>query len=143
MNCVIKPLHENFVLPKQGSICAAGYDLSMCQPGLIPPKGSEGIWVKLGFAATVPIGWVALLLPRSGRGTKEGLMLNNTVGVIDSDFTGEWRACLRALNDKPIEWKTGDCLLQVLFFKAEHPSFSLSNTLASTERGEGGFGSTS
>lgn len=138
----IQPLSKNFVMPSRGTSGSAGYDISMCDIGYIPPQASEGIWVNLGFSAALPKDFVALLLPRSGKGTKQGLMLNNSVGVIDSDFRGQWRACLRVLNDKPLRWDVGDKLLQFVMFRAEHPELALSNELNKTDRGAGGFGHT-
>lgn len=98
--------------------------------------------VPLGFAAEVPVGHVALLLPRSGAGAKQGLSLNNTVGVIDADYRGEWMACLRVRNGEAIQWTKGERLLQFVIVPVATPELQVVKALASTERGEGGFGST-
>ena len=70
--------------------------------------------VTLGFAAAVPAGHVALLLPRSGVGVKAGLELNNTCGVIDSDYRGEWMAVLRLKRQRRFEWQADERVLQCL-----------------------------
>lgn len=96
--------------------------------------------VKLGFAAKIPEGHVGLLLPRSGVGAKQGLSLNNTCGVIDADYRGEWMACLRVQNNKPVEWEAGDRLVQVLIVPVRTPTLHIVEDLDATSRGEGGFG---
>ena len=121
---------------------SAGYDITAVEHVLIPPKHSEGIWMNLGFAAAIPDGYVALLLPRSGKGCKQGLSLNNTVGVIDSDFRDEWRACLRCNNDKAIQIRIGQCYLQVVFHRVEHFNIFESTDLPKPVEPHGGFGST-
>lgn len=98
--------------------------------------------VPLGFAAEVPVGHVALLLPRSGAGAKHGLALNNTVGVIDADYRGEWKACLRVKNTLPLSWEAGERLLQFVIVPVTTPELQVVESLETTERGEGGFGST-
>lgn len=97
--------------------------------------------VGLGFAAKVPDGHVALLLPRSSWGSK-GLDLMNTCGVIDSDYTGEWKATLRDKTARGIEWKVGERLLQFLVVPVLSIVPELVESLDPTVRGEGGFGST-
>ena len=98
--------------------------------------------VPLGFAAEVPVGHVALLLPRSGVGAKKGLSLNNTVGVIDADYRGEWMACLRIRNGLPLHWLAGERLLQFVIVPVNTPELQVVKSLDDTERGEGGFGHT-
>lgn len=132
--------HHNFQLPTKGSPAAAGYDIYMPEPGQI--FGRTTVMVGLGFAAKVPDGHVALLLPRSGWGSK-GLDLMNTCGVIDSDYTGEWKAKLRDKTAMGIEWNVGERLLQFLVVPVLSIVPELVDSLDETERGAGGFGSTS
>lgn len=138
----IQPLHDNFTLPVRSTALAGGYDLFMPTAGIIYPNQPNGCMVSLGFAAEVPIGCVALLLPRSGTGSKWGLMMNNTCGVIDSDYRGEWKASLRILNAEQFSWEVGDRLLQMLIVPVVMPTLEVADTLSQTDRGEGGFGST-
>lgn len=139
----IKPLHPNFKLPVRSTDLAGGYDIFMPEDGVISPRGNHGIMVGLGFSASVPKGHVALLLPRSGTGAKKGLALNNTVGVIDPDYTGEWKACLRVHNNDSLEWFSGDRIVQFIIVPVATPELQIVDELDSTLRGEGGFGSTS
>lgn len=138
----IKPLHPNFKMPSYGSDQAGGLDLFMPTAGRANPGDPEATKVGLGFAAAVPEGHVALLLPRSGAGAKRGVSLNNTVGVIDSDYRGEWTAFIRARNKMPVKWNVGDKLLQAVIVPVARVDLNQVEDLDDTSRGEGGFGST-
>jgi len=138
----ILPLHQNFRTPERSSEHAAGYDLYMPEGGCIVRQSGVGTKVPLGFAAEVPVGYVALLLPRSGAGANKGVSLNNTCGVIDADYRGEWVATLRLRNDEPVNWLAGDRLLQFILVPIHTPILSTVISLDTTERGTGGFGST-
>lgn len=139
----IKPLHPDFKMPTKGTEGAGAYDLYMPESGVVSAGLQVGIPIKLGFAAEVPEGHVALLLPRSGKGAKEGLSLNNTVGVIDSDYRGEFIANVRIRNPgHTLVWEKGDRLFQMLIVPVAMVNLELADELDSTERGEGGFNST-
>ena len=141
MELLIQAKNKHFIRPCIATPGSAGYDIAAVEDIVIPPKHSEGIWTNLGFAAAIPDGYVAYLLPRSGKGCKKGLSLNNTVGVIDSDYRNEWRACLRCLNDEPIYISQGENFLQMVFHKTEHFFIREVDELPATIR-TGGFGST-
>lgn len=138
----IKQLHPNFKMPTRGTDHAGGFDIYMPEKGSMIPGATYGQMVPVGFAAEVPVGYVALLLPRSGAGAKHGVSLNNTVGVIDADYRGEWVACLRLKNGLPHHWEAGERLLQFILVPVGTPELKLVEELGSTTRGEGGFGST-
>lgn len=135
----IKPIHSNFIMPTKGSEHAGGFDIYM-------PEDGQASNVKktfgLGFAAAVPEGHVALILPRSGTGSKFSVEMNNTCGVIDSDYRGEWRATLRTKDGSTYIWKAGERVLQFLIVPVLRVELELSDTLDETLRGEGGYGST-
>lgn len=139
---LIKPIHPNFKLPARSTELAAGYDIYMPEAGSLTPGAERGVAVPLGFSAAVPEGYAAFLLPRSGAGAKKGISLNNTVGVIDSDYRGEWIANLRVRDGVPVSWEVGDRIIQVVLVKVGTPELALTDELPSTERGEGGFGHT-
>ena len=138
----IKKLHPNFKMPTRGTDYAGGFDIYMPEKGSMMPGATYGQMVPLGFSAEVPVGYVALLLPRSGAGAKHGVSLNNTVGVIDADYRGEWVACLRLRNGLPHRWEAGERLLQFILVPVATPELNLVEELGTTARGEGGFGST-
>lgn len=125
-------------MPTKGSNQAGAYDLYMPTAGWAGPNSSL---VGLGFAAAVPAGHVALLLPRSSTGAKYGLELNNTCGVIDSDYRGEWKAALRTKSGNILTWEAGERLLQFLLVPVANLLLEKVDLLPATERGTGGFGS--
>ena len=135
----IKQIAIPFIMPIKATEKAGAFDIYM------PVSGTaDGVARKygLGFAAAVPEGHVALLLPRSGTGAKHGLELNNTCGVIDSDYRGEWIATLRTKSGLPFSWESGERIIQFMIVPIANVSLELVNELDETKRGEGGFGST-
>lgn len=135
----IQSLHTGFIMPTKGSDQAGAYDTYMPEPG--EARGASQI-IGLGFAAEVPADHVALLLPRSGVGAKFGLELNNTCGVIDADYRGEWKVALRTKSGLPYSWNAGDRLIQFLIVPVAKVSFELTESLHETARSTGGFGHT-
>lgn len=135
----IKALHLNHIMPTLGSNGAGAFDIYMPEGGSIPYNGV--IKVNLGFAAEVPAGNVALLLPRSSTGAKFGVELNNTCGVIDSDYRGEWMATLKTKDGSAFTWSQGDRLLQFLLVPVLKATLECVTELSDTVRGIGGFGS--
>lgn len=134
-----KPLCSNFQPPVKGSKAAGGYDLFMPVAGEATPGTVTS--VGLGFAAEVPVGYVALLLPRSSTGGKFGVELNNTCGIIDADYRGEWIAKIKTKNQAHFAWKAGERVLQFLLVPVLDVEIEVVDQLDGTERGEGGFGS--
>jgi dUTP pyrophosphatase len=137
----IKTLHTNFRMPTKGTDGAGAYDLYMPEEGCVYKDEPEGVMVGLGFSAAVPKGHVALLLPRSGAGAKFGVALNNTAGIVDSDYRGEWKVSIRLHNDAPFKWNAGDRLFQMLIVPVADVTLNQVEELDTTSRGEGGFGS--
>ena len=135
----IKPLHPNFKLPTKGTEEAGAFDIYMPQAGNTSMDGAR--MAGLGFAAEVPKGHVALLLPRSSTGAKFGLELNNTCGVIDSDYRGEWKASLRTKSGDPVFWAQHDRLLQFLIVPVAQVELEQVTELTDSARSTGGFGS--
>lgn len=132
-------MHPDFILPTRGTKNSAGYDLYMPEAGMA--NGTPKL-IKLGFATQIPVGYVGLLLPRSSTGVKYGLEVNNTVGVIDSDYQGEWMASVKTKSGIPYSWEKGDRLFQAVFVAHLMTKPELVTELEATERAAGGFGST-
>lgn len=135
----IQSLHPAFIMPTKASEKAGAYDIYMPEAGTA--DGTSRMF-GLGFATAIPDGYVVLLLPRSSMGAKHGLELNNTCGVIDSDYRGEWKAALRTKSGLPISWESGDRVLQFLIVPVATVRLELVESLDETKRGSGGFGST-
>lgn len=134
----ITAIHPNFIMPIKGTANSGAFDLHMPEFGTA--NGMTQL-IGLGFAAAVPAGHVALLVPRSSA-AKTGLELANTVGVIDSDYRGEWKAALRSKTGLPISWAQGDRLVQFLVVPVANVTLRQVDSLDETSRGTGGFGST-
>ena len=134
----IKALHSNFIMPSKGSDQAGAFDIYMPEAGSI--NGTKQV-IALGFAAAVPEGHVALVLPRSSTGAKFSVELNNTCGVIDADYRGEWFAALRTKDGSEYSWSAGDRLLQFLIVPVVQVTLDQVADLEETRRGSGGFGS--
>lgn len=138
----IQQIHPSAVLPSTGTVGSAGYDIHMPEAGVIFPGETKKI--GLGFAAEVPAGYAALLMPRSGAGSK-GVCLANTMGLFDSDYRGEWIAAIHLdaeVANKPIEWEAGERLFQFFLVPIIKPALVMVGTVEKTDRGSGGFGST-
>lgn len=141
----IMPLVKEFIKPEYKTEYSAGMDIYL-QENVTLVIGADNV-IHLGFAAEVPEGYAAILLPRSSAGMK-GISLRNTAGVIDSDYRGEWIAHIvidqnqdNALLD---EWhyKRGDRIIQCLIVPVKKVDIELTESISVTARGDGGFGST-
>ncbi|WOL24541.1 dUTPase [Yersinia phage fHe-Yen9-02] len=82
-------MYPDFITPKRGSAYSAGIDV-FAQQDVRVTKNST--MINLGFKASIPAGYGAFLLPRSGYGSKYGLALSNTIGLLDPDYRGYWMA---------------------------------------------------
>lgn len=141
----IMPLVKEFIKPEYKTEYSAGMDIYLQEDATLV-IGADNV-IHLGFAAEVPEGYAAILLPRSSAGMK-GISLRNTAGVIDSDYRGEWIAHIvidqnqdNALLD---EWhyKRGDRIVQCLIVPVKKVDIELTESISVTARGDGGFGST-
>ena len=84
----------------------------------------------------------AVVVPRSGLGSR-GLVVGNTLGLIDADYQGELGLTLFNSGSEPITISPGDRILQMFFIPVLRANFvSVTSFSSTTERGEGGFGST-
>ena len=124
--------------PHQGTAGSAGYDLAAAHDALVPEGGV--VMVEVDLKVALPPGVAMLLLPRSSS-AKNGLMLANTVGLIDPDYRGPVLVALTA-RWGDVRVRKGDRVAQALFVPFVRPVFQQVGGLESTERGVGGFGST-
>ncbi|HEX9398366.1 MAG TPA: dUTP diphosphatase [Burkholderiales bacterium] len=141
----VKILDERIrsMLPRYASAGAAGLDLRACidkeltlRPGdsqLVP----SGIAIHLGDP-----GYAAVVLPRSGLGAKNGIVLGNLVGLIDSDYQGPlmvsvWNRGQLAFTIQPL-----DRIAQLVVVPVAQVEFEVVEDFAASARGAGGFGST-
>ena len=142
MKIKVKKLNENAILPTYGTAFAAGADLYNL-PGadtVIPPH--ETVMIHTGLAMEIPEGYAGFLFARSGIASKRGLAPANKVGVIDSDYRGEFMVALHNHSNAPAEIAGGERIAQLCILPVLQAEFILSESLDETARGEGGFGST-
>ena len=125
-------------LPRYGSEGAAGADLTASAEAVLPPGGRSA--VPTGIHVEIPPGHVGLVWPRSGLAVRHGI--DTLAGVIDSDYRGEIKVVLVNHGTEPVRIAPGDRIAQLLVQRVERAAFVPGADLASTGRGENGFGST-
>ena len=138
----VKKLRENAVLPSYGSVEAAGADLYACLDNSVTILPGETVFIPTGIAMEVPKGCAGLVYARSSMGAKRGLAPANKVGVIDSDYRGEFFVALHNHGKEPQEVCHGERIAQLLITPVYTPGFVEVPELTETQRGSGGFGST-
>ena len=142
MNVSVKKLRQGAVLPCYGSAEAAGADLYACleKPVTIAPGMTA--FIPTGIAMELPRGYVGLIYARSGLACKQDLAPANKVGVIDSDYRGEFMVALHNHGREVRTIEHGDRIAQLVVAPVLMPSFSQVQELSDSDRGAGGFGST-
>ena len=139
VKCVTSP---GAVLPSYQTKGAAGADICACIETDVVIGVGERVVVPTGLFFEIPQGYEVQVRPRSGLAVKNGVTCLNTPGTIDSDYRGEIKVILINLGQKPFTVKNGDRIAQIVVSPVEQASFCKVDVLSSTERGEGGFGST-
>jgi dUTP pyrophosphatase len=130
-------------MPAYATPGSAGLDLRACldAPRVLPPGACELIATGLSIHIADP-GLAALILPRSGLGHKQGIVLGNLVGLIDSDYQGPlmvscWNRSAQAFTVQPMER-----IAQLVIVPVVQAAFRRVDAFADSARGAGGFGST-
>ena len=138
----IKEIYDNIKLPKRATKGSAGYDFFA--PVQIELKPNETIKIPTGIRVEILEDWVLKLYPRSGLGFKYRLQLNNTVGIIDSDYyysDNEGHIFAKITNDsnenRTVNINAGEGFMQGIFIQY---GITLDDDV--TELRNGGFGST-
>jgi len=138
MKVKIKKLHKHAVIPRYAKSGDAGMDLTCTE--IKRDKVLNKVTYHTGVAIEIPDGHVGLLFPRSSI-HKTGMMLFNSVGVIDSGYRGE--IMMKFKVDKWVTiYKIGDRIGQIIIVPYPHVEFDEVDELTDTERGSGGYGST-
>ncbi len=138
----VKKLKENAVLPTYGSQEAAGADLYACLDAPTTVLPGQTVFVPTGLSMELPRGYVGLIYARSGLACKRDLAPANKVGVIDSDYRGEFIVALHNHGEKPQEIAPGERVAQLVITPVVTPGFVQVDSLSDTARAAGGFGST-
>ena len=136
-----KKISDNTIVPSRGSLDAACYDVYA--HSITSDNGK--IVVGLGFKTEIPVGYKAVLVPRSNL-TKHHWVMNNSIGIIDSDYRGEWMCVFTPIQIGSIvpdfPYAVGDRVAQFYLDEVYNIAFLEVTALSDTNRGEGGFGST-
>ena len=138
----IKKLRENAIIPTYGSEFAAGADLYAAIDEAVTIAPGETKLIPTGLAFEIPVGYAGFIYARSGLASKRGLAPANKVGVIDSDYRGEVMTALHNHGSSAQTIEIGERIAQMVIAPFITANFILSEDLADTVRGEGGFGST-
>lgn len=145
LKIIDKRLGNDFPLPTFATAGSAGIDLrAMLESG-------ETLCVEPGETKLIPTGMAihiadeklaAVILPRSGLGHKNGIVLGNLVGLIDSDYQGPLMISCWNRSDEPFIVELGMRIAQLVVVPVVRPVFKIVEDFAMSLRGEGGFGHT-
>ena len=141
---IIDPrIGSDFQIPDYQTAGSAGIDLQACIDETVLIKPGETQLIPSGIAVHIKDpNLAAVLLPRSGLGHKQGLVLGNLVGLIDSDYQGEVFISCWNRGNKEIDIEPGMRLAQMVFVPVEQVSFNIVDEFEESGRGAGGFGHT-
>ena len=131
------------LMPAYATPGSAGLDLRACIADPITIEAGQTVLIPTGLAIHIADpGYAAMILPRSGMGHKNGIVLGNLVGLIDSDYQGQlmvstWNRGQHAFTLAPMER-----LAQLIIVPVLQVGFQIVDEFDGSERGAGGFGST-
>ena len=138
----VKRLRPSASLPVYGSAEAAGADLHACLDEDVVIQPGESAFIPTGLAMEIPKGCAGLIYARSGLACKRGLAPANKVGVVDSDYRGEFMVVLHNHSSEPQTVVHGDRIAQLVITPVLTPEYCEMDELTDTARAAGGFGST-
>ena len=138
----VKCLRPNAKLPTYGSVDAAGADLYACLDEDIQIEPGKSVFVPTGLAMEIPKGYAGLIYARSGLACKRDVAPANKVGVIDSDYRGEFIVVLHNHGQQVQTISNGERIAQLVITPVITPGFTQVEELNDTQRAAGGFGST-
>ena len=138
----VKKLRPGAQLPTYGTEFSAGADLYACLEEDVTIAPGQTRKIPTGIAMEIPVGCAGLIYARSSLGTKRGLAPANKVGVVDSDYRGEFMIFLHNHGAEPQTVSHGDRVAQLLVTPVYTLGFVEAESLSDTVRGAGVFGST-
>lgn len=143
MKIQIKLMNKKAQLPEFQTQGSAGLDLCACIENdcIIEPNDTVMIGTGIAIYLKDPR-YAAMILPRSGLGHKHGIVLGNTVGLIDSDYQGELMVSCWNRGKEAYTLSVGQRFAQLIFTRVYQPEFEVVDDFIATQRGAGGFGST-
>ncbi|HEX7972680.1 MAG TPA: dUTP diphosphatase [Thiobacillus sp.] len=130
-------------LPHYATTGSAGLDLRACIDATIMLAPGETRLIPTGLAIHLADpGYAAMILPRSGLGHKHGIVLGNLVGLIDSDYQGQLMVSTWNRGHQAFELAPMERLAQLVIVPVVQAEFNIVDEFETSQRGEGGFGST-
>lgn len=145
MNVKIKRIHPDAKIPTYATDGSGCFDIYSIDRQVLGDNGDDvfpcNYVYDTGLSFEIPKNHVMLVFSRSGHGFKNNTRLANCVGVIDSDYRGELKVKLTADTHGVLFVEKGDRIAQAMIIPYEQAVFEEVDELSSTERGEGGFGS--
>ena len=142
MKLHFQKVREGAKLPVRATAQSAGADLCACLEQSVSIAPGETAMIPLGLKCQPDAQDMALLIfPRSGLSSKHGITLANAVGVVDTDYRGEWFVPLHNLSQTPFTVEHGMRVAQLVAVPVYFPEIVETLNVDETERGEGGFGS--
>ena len=133
---------SKYPLPEYKTSGSAGMDVYANIDNPIMLQSLDRRIIPTGIHIQLPDGYKCDIRPRSGLAAKHGLSICNTPGLIDEDYTGEIKVILINLSKDTYVVQPGERIAQMVINKYEKVEWEEVETLDSTERGDGGFGST-
>jgi dUTP pyrophosphatase len=133
---------SNNPLPEYQTKQSAGVDLCAFTSTDVILSPGDRVLIGTGLYIALPEGYEAQIRPRSGLALKHGITIINSPGTIDSDYRGELKIALINHSKEDYIVKNGDRIAQMVISKYEQISFTITENLDYTERGEGGYGHT-
>ena len=133
----VQKLSEDAIIPTRANDTDAGWDPYVPHAFLIMPH-EKGL-VPTHISMSIPSAHVGLIWDRSGLAVKKGV--HRFAGVIDSGYRGEIKVCLWNSSDQEVHFNKGERIAQILFQSVPHCNLQEVEELSTTERGDGGFGS--
>ena len=138
----VLPHGEGLELPSYATAGAAGCDLRAAVGEPITLAPGQRLLVPTGIALEIPEGFEGQVRMRSGLAIRNGLALLNAPGTIDSDYRGEVKVILVNLGSDPVTLARGERIAQLVFAPVTRAKLTRAQSLTSTAREGGGFGST-
>lgn len=136
-------LGQEWPMPTYATTGSAGLDLRACVEEAIQIEPGQTVLVKTGMAIYIEdTNFAGLVLPRSGLGHKHGIVLGNLVGLIDSDYQGEFMVSVWNRGQTTFTLEPGERLAQYVLVPVVQAQFDIVSEFEATERGAGGFGHT-
>jgi dUTP pyrophosphatase len=133
----------NDFLPAYATAGSAGLDLRACIEAPMTIEPGQTVLVPTGLAIHIgDPGYAAMILPRSGLGHKNGIVLGNLVGLIDSDYQGQLMVSTWNRGQTTFTLQPMDRLAQLIVVPVMQVGFNVVEDFATSDRGAGGFGST-